>query len=419
MTPDNATSQDSAAFSAARSIVEALKYQKHEALLAGGCVRDRLLGKIPKDYDVATSATPYGVRKIFRRTKDVGAKFGVVLVMHHGQKIEVATFRSDGEYRDGRRPEEVTFSDAEHDAQRRDFTINGMFYDPTTDQLVDYVNGQADLSAKLIRCIGDPSKRFAEDHLRLMRAVRFATTLGFDIEASTQDAIRQHASQIATISPERIRAELALMLMSPMRARAWELLGESNLLNHLIKDFSWDMSGRERVSAMFRTYPEACSLPLGLATVLAPLGMPKANRTVRACRELRCSNEEIAVVGVLHGWGRRFDREEPFEMADIKMMLASGHFEDLCLLASAWMTATSKSTAAIDSVRQRAATVAAEDVAPPPLLDGAFLLDQNVPQGPIYRKVLDAVYRAQLNETVTSAEQAEAMAMALIRDELG
>jgi poly(A) polymerase len=417
MTAADPRTKDVAAYDAAKSIVIALKEQGHEALLAGGCVRDRLLGKVPKDYDVATSATPDEVCKIFKRTKKVGAKFGVVLVSHRRHEIEVATFRTDGIYRDGRRPEEVTFTDAEHDAQRRDFTINGMFYDPVIDQLVDYVNGQTDLTARVIRCIGDPSKRFAEDHLRLMRAVRFATTLGFAIESHTLEAIQKHAEQIEAISPERVRAELALMLTSPNRVRAWNLLGESHLLNHIIKGVKWDGPLHAQVREMLELLPQNSNLAVGLATILSPMGLDQSNRIARACCELRCSNEETATVCLLLEWARRFDRGCRFELADIKLMLATQRFDDICNVASAWMTATHASNASIAFVRQRACGISTADVAPPPLLDGAFLLEQNVPQGPVYRRVLDAVYRTQLNETITTVEQAQAMAIDMIKNE--
>ena len=175
---------------------------------AGGCARDLLLGLEPQDYDVATDAPPEQICGLFRRTRKVGAAFGVVLVHEHRKWIEVATFRSDGEYFDGRRPSEVHFCDSQRDAQRRDFTVNGMFIDPLRRELIDYVGGQADLRAGLIRAIGDPTARFAEDHLRLIRAVRFAARLGFEIEPATLGAMREQAAKLTTVATERVREEL-------------------------------------------------------------------------------------------------------------------------------------------------------------------------------------------------------------------
>ncbi|RMF77512.1 MAG: CCA tRNA nucleotidyltransferase, partial [Planctomycetota bacterium] len=192
----------------------------HTALLAGGCVRDLLLGAQPQDFDVATDATPERVCELFRGTRRVGAQFGVVLVRQRRTWVEVATFREDFQYRDGRRPEAIRYSDARHDAQRRDFTINGMFLDPLAAELIDYVGGRFDLSARLVRAVGDPAQRFAEDHLRLLRAVRFAARLGFEIEPTTLDAIRAFGDRLPRVAAERRREELDKMFAHPQRARA-------------------------------------------------------------------------------------------------------------------------------------------------------------------------------------------------------
>lgn len=219
-------------------IVRELQGAGHQALFAGGCVRDQLLGQTPKDYDVATSATPDQVRAIFgpRRTIPVGAAFGVITVI--GDKttgnVEVATFRSDGKYTDGRHPDQVTFSDPEHDAQRRDFTINGLFYDPVLGQVRDYVGGQADLQLRIVRAIRNPRERFEEDHLRMLRAIRFATVLNFQLDSDTRAAIQGLAAAIRTVSGERIAAEMRRLLESPHRGRGLELLRESGLMAVLL-----------------------------------------------------------------------------------------------------------------------------------------------------------------------------------------
>src|SRR5450631_389583 len=199
----------------ARSIVRKLRGAGHVAYYAGGSVRDLLRGQVPKDIDVATDARPEAVQKMFSRTYAVGAHFGVIVVLEDGFQFEVATFRSDGIYLDGRRPTEVHFATAAEDAARRDFTINGMFFDPEANEVIDFVGGRADLDARLIRAIGDPAQRFAEDRLRILRAVRFATVLMFEIEPSTWDAVVAHASSINEISAERIREELVRIFMSP------------------------------------------------------------------------------------------------------------------------------------------------------------------------------------------------------------
>ena len=192
---------------AAIQIVDILRKNGHQALLAGGCVRDMLLGREAKDYDVATSARPDEIICLFRRTIKVGAKFGVVMVLIKGQQVEVATFRTESDYADGRHPQHVEFSNPKQDAKRRDFTINGMFYDPVKEEVIDYVGGREDLGRQIIRTIGEPQERFAEDYLRMLRAVRFSTQLDFEIARNTFDAVSQYASKIDRISDERISAE--------------------------------------------------------------------------------------------------------------------------------------------------------------------------------------------------------------------
>ena len=219
---------DTAARDDAVTVVGTLRAAGHVAYFAGGCVRDTLLGRVPKDYDVATDAPPDRVRRLFRNTQAVGAAFGVVLVRVRRTPIEVATFRTDGAYTDGRRPDSVRFATAEEDAKRRDFTINGLFLDPMTNEVIDHVGGRADLDAKLIRAIANPDERFAEDHLRLLRAIRFAARLGFEIEPATADAIRRHAGELSRISPERVTDELRRILCSPSPGTPGEGQGEGD-----------------------------------------------------------------------------------------------------------------------------------------------------------------------------------------------
>src|SRR5262249_37847801 len=208
---------------AARKIVERLRSEGHIAYFAGGCARDIVRRVPPKDYDVATSAAPEIVQKLFPRTVAVGAHFGVIIVLENSFQFEVATFRSDDAYIDGRHPSAVHFSSPEEDAKRRDFTINGMFYDPVAEQVIDLVGGQADSAAKSVRAIGEPAKRFVEDRLRMLRAVRFATVLDYEIDEKTWDALVANAASVNQISAERIREELVRIFLSANRVRGWDL----------------------------------------------------------------------------------------------------------------------------------------------------------------------------------------------------
>ena len=209
-----------------------------QAFWVGGCVRDAQLGQAPKDYDIATDASPEEVEQLFRKTIPVGKQFGVIMVLEAGHEYQVATFRAEGDYTDGRRPGSVRFTDAREDALRRDFTINGLFYNPLADELHDWVGGQADIEARCIRTIGDPAERFGEDRLRLLRAVRFAAQLGFAIEPETFAAVQQHAAAIREVSAERIREELLKLFRPPHAARGLDLLHESRLLPEVLPELA-------------------------------------------------------------------------------------------------------------------------------------------------------------------------------------
>jgi poly(A) polymerase len=220
----------------ATEIVRRLRKAGFEAFWAGGCVRDALLGREPHDYDVATNATPDQIEGLFSHTVPVGKQFGVIIVVEGGHQFQVATFRAEENYQDGRRPGTVRFSHAREDAIRRDFTVNALFYDPITEQVHDWVDGEKDLRARLIRTVGSPDERFAEDHLRLLRAIRFAAQLGFDIEAQTMAAVRKHAEKIKLVSAERIRDELNKLFAPPHAARGLTLLHESGLMPHVFPE---------------------------------------------------------------------------------------------------------------------------------------------------------------------------------------
>ena len=220
----------------ATQIVRRLRHAGFEAFWAGGCVRDALLGREPHDYDVATNATPDQIEALFPHTVPVGKQFGVIVVLEGGHQFQVATFRAEEDYQDGRRPGTVRFSHAREDAIRRDFTVNALFYDPITEQVHDWVGGEKDLRARLLRTVGSPDERFAEDHLRLLRAIRFAAQLGFDIEAQTMAAVQKHAEKIKLVSAERIRDELNKLFAPPHAARGLTLLHESGLMPHVLPE---------------------------------------------------------------------------------------------------------------------------------------------------------------------------------------
>ncbi|HUT59926.1 MAG TPA: CCA tRNA nucleotidyltransferase, partial [Phycisphaerae bacterium] len=270
-------------------VVRQLRLAGHQALFAGGCVRDMLLELRSSDYDVATDATPQQVKKLFRHVLLVGAKFGVAMVIHRHRKVEVTTFRSDLSYSDGRRPDAVRFATPREDALRRDFTINGMFYDPIEEKVVDFVGGQKDLQRGVIRTIGDPQDRFAEDYLRMIRAVRFAVRLNFRIEQTTKAAVRKHAHHVTSISGERIFDELSKMLSRRSAARALRLMDDLDLAEAVLPDLrAAGMWGRSvgRVHAVAKRK----DLPLALGALLVELPPRTIARTVRqwgASNELR------------------------------------------------------------------------------------------------------------------------------------
>lgn len=361
-----------------------------------------LRGVKPKDYDVATSARPEEVQRLFRRTLMIGAKFGVVVVLGPQTQVEVATFRCDLGYEDGRRPREVVYSDARQDALRRDFTINGMFYDPVEDKVIDYVGGKKDLKAKIIRAIGDPSLRFAEDHLRMLRAARFACTLGFEIEANTTKAIRAQAKRIERISVERIAEELLGILQNPCRAEGISLAGELGLLEAILPEVDC-AKAVERLKKLGRA---SC-----LAALVCLLYDPeqKTNRARGICRRLKLSNNyirqtdwlEVTVKHLLaeHSAGREIS------LADLKRMMASGVFEELLVLY--------KSVApqrAYRRLKRSSGEIDPEMVSPEPLITGADLLDMGVRPGPRLGGCLAAAYETQLNELIKTKAQARKFA---------
>ncbi len=409
----------------ALAVLMRLREAGHVAYFAGGCVRDLLLGLPAKDFDVATDAPPDVVQKLFPNSHAIGAAFGVILVRQRKSMIEVATFRTDGNYSDGRRPDSVRFTTAEEDAQRRDFTINGLFLDPVADKIIDYVGGQADLQAKLIRAIGDPAKRFEEDYLRMLRAVRFAARLGFEIEPATAEAIRRNAPSIARISPERIADELRRILMPPSRVLAWSLLQQCDLVANLFRGLV--SHSRSDLGLLRWTDPiQPISFPLALAVCL--IDFPASRQYVErndvawirsAGQKLRqlfkLSNEERdALAAILHDGSRLL--HETLSRASLMRFLAKPTSTDTRRLLKI-IQADQIDDGRAARIELQLAPLESLDCAPPPLVTGDDLTAAGLSPGPIFKRVLDAVYDAQLESRVNDRSAAMEMAMKLAAQE--
>jgi poly(A) polymerase len=393
-------------------IVRALQAAGHQALLAGGCVRDLLRGAEPADYDVATSAGPDAVCGLFPRTRRVGVQFGVVLVRRQRRWVEVATFRTDGRYADGRRPESVTFArDARTDALRRDFTINGMFLDPLAGVVLDYVAGRADLAARRVRAIGDPATRFGEDYLRLLRAVRFAARLDFALEPATLAAMRACAPRLRAVAAERVLDELERMLGHANRAGAWRLLDEAGLLPHLVAGVEWSPAQAAGVTEALARLPADAPFELALAVAAAAFTPAQVQEL---CRGLTCSNDQRATVAWLVAHQSDLDEPDAPTLAALKRLLACPAFALLETLAGVRYAALADGAARAAALRQRVRAINPAAVAPPPLVTGDDLAALGVPPGPCYRDVLEQVYTAQLDERLVSREEALALAAQLL-----
>jgi hypothetical protein len=415
----------------ALAVVQRLRDTGHTAYFAGGCVRDLLLSLVPKDYDVATDAVPDRVRQIFPDTQAVGAAFGVILVRRGRSVIEVATFRSDGSYSDGRRPDAVRFSTPEADAARRDFTINGLFLDPFEDRVIDFVGGRADLDAKIVRAIGNPAERFAEDHLRLLRAVRFAARLDFELDPATRAAVKAHARHLPRISPERIAEELRRILVGRHAAVGWRWLWELGLTPVVFRflpatgDCNFDPT-RTLLSASIPPATVGYGLAVGALdflwhragrpTDLRPmLDRPTIQKIIHGLRQgLKISNDESAdAEGVLTGASKML-ADPPAGVAGMKRFLATPTAADARALLDA-LSVCDIHRARIEALRPILAELSQTDVAPPPLVTGDDLTTAGAAPGPRFKPALDAAYDAQLDGTVADRASAIAIAMAIVR----
>jgi len=382
-------------------VVRQLHSAGFQTLLAGGCVRDMLLRRAAKDYDVATDAEPKDVMALFRRTLKVGAKFGVVMVLIEDKQVEVATFRSEADYTDGRHPDKVEFASSEQDALRRDFTINGMFYDPLAKTVIDYVAGQADLKKKIIRTIGRPRDRFTEDYLRMLRAVRFSAELGFEIEQATFDAIRKGAQNIKKTSGERISAELERTLISPNRAEGTAMLFETGLAEAIFPDFA-DNSAEFAISVLAKL-PEKIDYALGMGGLFSGCETAFA---LDACSVLKPSRDLVKHVRFLLT-NRDMLLDENMSVARLRMIAAKPYFTDLYELQRAIQRAQQKSTSALTGLKRRIKALGDIELTPEPLLDGHDLMRLGAVAGPILGQLSREMYIAQLEGKITSTSQAE------------
>jgi poly(A) polymerase len=399
----------------ALDVVRRLRDAGFQAVWAGGCVRDALLGIPPKDYDVATSARPDEVTQLFgtKRTISVGACFGVIIVLgkHKPQgQVEVATFRSDGRYSDGRRPDHVEFCSAEQDALRRDFTINGMFYDPDTNKTIDYVGGQQDLKQGIVRAIGNPHERLAEDKLRMLRAVRFAARFNFALDTSTADAVGVHAADLNQVSVERITNELRQMLRHPSRSEALRLLVETNLFQIMFPHTS--SANTETAARLFPKLKMTAfepALTLLLHHQLRPNESSLRSRTATIadrCREFKLSNTELDTICWLSDSIERFRSPEQLPLHKLKPILANPLSEMLMDVITAAVTTGLRPETDLQFLEAYLEQTTPESLAPMPLITGNDLKSLGVESGPEFSRILRTVRNAQLDELIHTRDEA-------------
>ncbi|MBM80765.1 MAG: metal-dependent phosphohydrolase [Planctomycetaceae bacterium] len=392
----------------ATQVVDQLKSAGYEALWAGGCVRDFLLGRQPDDFDVATSAHPEQVRDVFgrRRTLAVGASFGVIVVLgsKDAGQIEVATFRTDGEYLDGRHPESVTFGSAKEDAQRRDFTINGMFYDPVAEQILDFVGGEDDLKRRVIRAIGCPRDRFGEDKLRMLRAIRFTSTLNFELDEATATAVSELASEIHAVSAERITHELKKMQRNRNRHRAISMIHQLGLLPHILPELTSVADDEARWTTLLQAleFLEDASFELACGLLLS--GTP--SRVQKICKRLKMSNAENDHIAALAEHRDALDGARGFSKSRLKRLLVNPWASDLIALTRSCKTARNEEVADIDFAEEFLRSTPAEVIDPKPLIHGGDLMNAGLQPGPEFKVVLEQIRDAQLDETIQTRDEA-------------
>jgi len=425
------------ALTSATSLARLLTESGHTAYFAGGCVRDKLLGLSPKDYDIATSATPAEVLKLFPKSNEVGAHFGVVIAKHEGHHIEIATFRTDGSYCDGRRPDSVTFSTPEEDAHRRDFTINGLFENPETGEVIDHVNGLSDLKSRTLRAIGNPSDRFQEDALRLLRAVRFSTTLGFPIEPVTLAAIRENAHLLDKISPERIRDEFSKTINSRNRRRGLELLVDTSLIGHFLPEVlpmiaceqppEWHPEGDvyTHTCIMLEMLEPDAPLALCLATLLHDIAKPPtrtidpdgrirfnghdamgAEMAETILSRLKYPNAVIRDTSHMVSRHMQFMNVRQMRKSTLKRFMAEPTFPQEMELHRVDCASSNGFTDNYIFLNEKAGEFASEPLIPPPLVTGRDLISRGLEPGPRFREILEDIQTEQLENRLSTREEA-------------
>ena len=432
----------------AGEIIERLHRAGHEAYLAGGCVRDMLLDRKPNDYDVATAALPDQILEYFPDSVAVGAKFGVILVLGDDAKVEVATFRCDHDYVDGRRPESVSFTrNAKQDVERRDFTINGMLFDPTEGRYLDFVGGQADLKAALVRAIGNPAERFAEDRLRMLRAVRFAARLGFTIEEETLRAIQDQAAKIEEISAERVRDELNRILTEGGAHRGFELLDETGLLEVLLPEVA-AMKGVPQPpqfhpegdvwvhTLLMLSQMENPSIPLAWGVLLHDVGKPPTLRFAERIRfdghvevgvriaeqileRLRFSHDDRDQVMALVANHMRFMNVMDMRASTLKKFMRIESFHEHLELHRLDCRGSHGSLDNHEFVRRKLNETPVEELSPPRLLTGSDLIAAGYTPGLAFKEILDRAEDAQLEGAFESKEDALAFVKKRYRSPTG
>ncbi len=424
----------------ANSICATLQQHGYQALLVGGCVRDILLNRDPADYDVTTDATPAQVMELFPDSLGVGAQFGVVLVPRDGNKVEVATFRCDVGYSDGRHPDQVVYARApQEDVSRRDFTINGLLMKHDTGEVLDYVGGRADLAAGVVRAIGESERRFTEDKLRMLRAVRFAARFGYTIDPDTFSAIRKHASEIHSVSPERIRDELTKLLSEGAARRGFELLDDTGLLREVLPEISL-MNGVQQppeyhpegdvwihTRMMLEGLPVGVSPTLAWGVLLHDIGKPPTFRPASEtgdrirfdghvdvgvrmaeaiCRRLRFANEETEQVKALVANHMKFKDVAQMRKSTLKRFVRQPRFAEHLELHRLDCSASHGRLDIYQAVQDFLAATPAEQVRPPRLLSGDDLVGMGFQPGPAFQRILTAVEDAQLDGALQTKDQA-------------
>ena len=428
----------------ALTVVKTLQKQGFQAYFAGGCVRDRLMKRPPKDYDIATNARPNQVMRLFKKTLAIGKAFGVVVVIIQKQQIEVTTFRTESGYSDGRHPDNVKYASRDEDVARRDFTINGLLYDPISDELIDLVNGRADIKKKLVRTIGDAGQRFKEDKLRMMRAIRFACELGFALDPKTKKAIAKSSGQIKKISVERIREELRRILICPRRDQGIKLLEQTGLMKHILpevlkmkgvnqpKQFHPEGDGYVHTVAVMKHLrnpftvmgkSQNLSFELALATLLHDVGKPGtfmitdrirfheherlgSEMAERICQRLKLANSQTETICWIISKHLVFKDIDKMRVSTLKRLFSHKDYPLLAELHRADRLGSDMDLKPYHLAARIYKKLSKEELKPKPLINGYDLIKLGFKPGPIFSKILKHVEEAQLEQEVTNKDEA-------------